>query len=102
MEYETLLRVNELAEIIKLHSQALTKLERFRKAYPYLVAPNVLQLIEDNLRDNTMVLSRELSQLHSGGQTPAGDPSRFVCKRCHMKFAIPLPGGICDECRSKA
>ncbi len=101
MDYETMLRVNELAEIIKLHSQTLSRLERFRQSYPYLVAPNVLLMLEDNLRDNATALTREMAQLQSGGQSRAGDATRFICKKCSMKFAIPLPGGLCDECRSK-
>jgi hypothetical protein len=103
MDYETTLRLNELAEIIKLHRHAADRLKRFRSSYPYLIAPNLLAMIEDNLRDNMTALTREMSQLQTGKQAPVGsDPSRFICARCNAKFAIPLPGGLCDECRSKA
>ena len=102
MDYETILRVNELAEIIKLHRHAADRLKRFRESYPYLIAPNVLDMVEDNLRDNVTVLNKEMAQLQGGTHAPARDPSRYVCKRCHAKFSMPLPGGMCDECRSKA
>jgi hypothetical protein len=102
MDYETTLRVNELAEIIKLHRQAADRLKRFRTTYPYLIAPNMLQMLEDNLRENIVVLSKEMGQLQTGKQAPAGDPSRYICRRCNAKFTIALPGGLCDECRSKA
>ena len=102
MDYETMLRVNELAEILKLHHHAVARLKRFRQAYPYLIAPNVLEMVEGNLRDNLTALTKEMGQLQTGKQTPVGDPSRFVCKNCHMKFTIALAGGLCDECRAKA
>jgi len=101
MDYEKMLRANELAEILKLHQQAVHLIKRFRESYPYLIAPNVLEMLEGNLGDNIAVLTKEMGQLHSGGRTPAGDPSRYVCKRCHQKFAVPLPGGLCDRCRAK-
>ncbi|KPL05412.1 hypothetical protein AMJ85_11860 [candidate division BRC1 bacterium SM23_51] len=101
MDYETMLRVNELAGILKLQQQAAGRLKRFREAYPYLVAPNLLEMLEENLRDNIAVLTKEMGQLQTGKRAPVGDPSRYVCKRCHAKFAVALPGGLCDECRSK-
>ena len=101
MDYEMMLRINELAEIIKLHQQAAHGLSRFRSSYPYLVAPNILEMLEENLRDNIAVLTKEMGQLQSGKETPTGDPSRYVCKRCHQKFTVVLPGGLCDQCRAK-
>lgn len=101
MDYEIMLRVNELAEILKLHHHAVDRLKRFREAYPYLIAPNMLEMLEANLKDNVAVLTKEMGQLQTGKRAPAGDPSRYICKRCHAKFAATLPGGLCDECRSK-
>jgi hypothetical protein len=101
MDYEIMLRVNELAEIIKLHQQTASRLKRFREAYPYLIAPNLLELLEDNLRDNVSVLTKEMGQLQSGKQTAAGDPARYICKQCSMKFTVALPDGLCDQCRAK-
>ncbi|MCX8037945.1 MAG: hypothetical protein N3D11_13025 [Candidatus Sumerlaeia bacterium] len=101
MDYEMMLRVNELAEILKLHRQAADRVKRFRGAYPYLIAPNILDLVEGNLSDNVTVLTKEMGHLQTGRKTPAGDPSRYICKKCGCKFTITLPGGLCDECRSK-
>ena len=101
MDYEMMLRINELAEIIKLHRHAEDRLKRFRGAYPYLIAPNVIEMLEDNLRDNAAVLTKEMGQLQATKGSRAGDASRYICKRCHAKFAVALPGGLCDQCRSK-
>lgn len=101
MDYEVMLRINELADIIKDHRHAEGRLKRFRESYPYLIAPNVLEMLEENLRDNMMVLNKEMAQMQSGKSAPAGDPSRYICKRCNMKFTVALPGGLCDQCRAK-
>jgi hypothetical protein len=101
MDYEVMLRVNELAEIIKNHRHAADRLKRFRQSYPYLIAPNVLEMLEENLRDNMVVLNKEMGQLQSGKSAPAGDPTRYICKRCSQKFTVVLPGGLCDQCRAK-
>ena len=101
MDYEKTLRVNELASIIRLHEQASAAIKRFREAYPYLVAPNLLKMLEDNLRENVIALNKELAQLQMGGKRPGQDPARFVCKQCHQKFTVALRGGLCDECRAK-
>jgi hypothetical protein len=101
MDYEVMLRVNELSEIIRLHRHAEGKLKRFRESYPYLIAPNVLSLLEENLRDNMQVLNKEMQQLQAGKQGPVGDQSRYVCKRCHQKFTAVLPDGLCDQCRAR-
>ncbi len=102
MDYEVLLRINELAEVLKLHRMAADRLKRFREAYPYLIAPNLLEMIEHNLRDNVAALTKEMGHLQSGRQTPGGNVSRYICKQCHAKFTVALPDGICDQCRSKA
>ena len=39
----------ELSEVIQLHNQAHAKLEKYRKAYPYLMAPNLAAMM-DKLR----------------------------------------------------
>jgi len=103
MDYETVLRINELAEILKLQRHAADRLKRFRSAYPYLIAPNLLDMIESNLKENIAALTKEMGQLQSGRQIrAAADPARYTCRQCHGKFTVVLPAGLCDECRSKA
>ncbi|PKO15527.1 hypothetical protein CVU37_12840 [candidate division BRC1 bacterium HGW-BRC1-1] len=87
----------ELSEVIQLHNQAHAKLEKYRKAYPYLMAPNLAAMMEDNLKDNLQVLYKELSNLHRSGEAK----DRHVCAICNRVFAARLPGGACDECKAR-
>ncbi|MGI8908498.1 MAG: hypothetical protein ACR2IE_18640 [Candidatus Sumerlaeaceae bacterium] len=87
----------ELSEVIRLQNQALEKVREFRDARPYAIAPNLLRMIEENLKENIQMLYKELNQVN----TPAAERKRHVCRQCHHVFASSLPGGLCDECRSK-
>jgi hypothetical protein len=97
LDYEQLLITNELSEIIRWHNQCLDRLRSYRESYPYLIAPNVGKMMEENLKENVQMLYRELNNLHK----PKAEQRRHVCRQCHMVFALPLRGGICDECHSK-
>ena len=88
---------HELSEIIQLHNQAHAQLEKYRKAYPYLMAPNLAAMMEGNLKDNLQILYKELTNLHR----PVDTKDRNVCAICHRAFATRLPGGACDECRAR-
>ncbi len=87
----------ELSEIIQLHNQAHTQLEKYRKAYPYLMAPNLAAMMTDNLKDNIQILYKELTNLHSSDESK----DRNVCAICSRVFATRLPGGACDECKAR-
>jgi hypothetical protein len=87
----------ELGEVIRLQNEALEKLRAFREARPYAIAPNLFRMIEENLKENVQMLYKELNQVHK----PPTERKRHVCRQCHHVFAIALPGGLCDECRSK-
>jgi hypothetical protein len=95
--YEQLLITNELSEIIRHHNQALERLKAYRQAYPYLLAPNLAQMMEENLKDNLQMLYKELNNLHR----PKEAQQRHICAICSRVFAIRLPGSVCDECRSR-
>lgn len=97
MDYEQLLVTNELSDIIRSHNQALAGLRNYRESHPYLIAPNLALMMEDNLKENVQMLYKELNNLHK----PKTEQRRHVCRTCHGVFAAALPGGICDECRSK-
>jgi hypothetical protein len=97
LDYEQLLITNELSEIIRWHNQCLDRLRSYRETYPYLLAPNVAYMLEDNLKENVQMLYRELNNLHK----PKTEQRRHVCSQCHGVFAASLPGGICDECRGR-
>lgn len=96
-DYEARLIGNEFSEIIKLLNQAIERLQRFKESYPYLIAPNVFDVLEANLKENTQVMYRELQNImRSDG---SHYDKKYVCKNCKKVFMISLPDGLCDECR---
>jgi hypothetical protein len=97
LDYEQLLITNELSEIIRWHNQCLDRLRAYRENYPYLIAPNVGKMMEENLKENVQMLYRELNNLHK----PKTEQRRHICRECHSVFAVSLRGGLCDECRSR-
>ncbi|MCD6386671.1 hypothetical protein J7M23_12970 [Candidatus Sumerlaeota bacterium] len=98
-EYERRLLADEFAGIIKMHNEVLERLERFRKAYPYLLAPNIFDSLEGNLKENVQIMYRELQNLHRT-DGPHYE-KKYICKRCHQAFMIALPEGLCDKCRAE-
>jgi protein-arginine kinase activator protein McsA len=99
MEYEELFVLNEFSEIIKYHNTALDRIKRFQEAYPYLIAPNIFDTIQHNLRDNITILFREMAGMKD--QKNKQYEKKFVCKICHGVYMMSLPNGICDECRGR-
>lgn len=87
----------QLGEVIRLHNETLEKLREFRRLRPYALPPNMVVMAEENLKENVQVLYKELNHLHK----PAAERRRHACRQCHHVFAVSLPGGICDECRSR-
>ncbi len=98
-DYRNKLIGNEFSDIIKAHNEALERLQRFRDEHPYLIAPNVFDTLEANLKENTQIMYRELQNImRSGGPHYH---KKYICKNCHRAFMMSLPGGLCDECRGK-
>jgi hypothetical protein len=89
--------VAELGEVIRLQNEALERLRAFRLEMPYILAPNIAKMVEENLKENIHVLYKELNQAHK----PPSERRRNACRQCHMVYASPLPGGVCDECRNQ-
>jgi hypothetical protein len=98
MDREVLTNAADLGEIIRLHNEAVERLKAFRATRPYLIAPNMVGMLEGNLKDNVEVLYRELNNLTK----PRSATKQYVCGQCHSVFLQRLPGGICDECRSRS
>jgi len=98
-EYERLLFKNEFSEIIKYHNAALSRLERFREGYPYLIAPNIFDMIINNLKDNIAILLREMPNMEKNKQREYDE--KYICEKCKNVFLTRLQGGVCDECRGK-
>jgi len=99
MEYEELFILNEFSEIIKTHNSALDRIKRFQEAYPYLIAPNIFDMLQHNLKENTTMLFREMSGLKN--QKEKKYDKKCVCKICKKVYMLSLPGGVCDECRGR-
>jgi hypothetical protein len=97
MDKEMLANAADLGEIIRLHNEAVERLKFYRTSRPYLMAPNLASMLEGNLKDNIEVLYRELNNLAK----PRSEQKQYVCSQCHSVFLQRLPGGICDECRSR-
>ncbi|MEQ8820879.1 MAG: hypothetical protein RLY93_11595 [Sumerlaeia bacterium] len=91
---------DELSDILSHVNTAANKLEVFKKKYPYLVAPNIFGIWEDNLKETATVMFREFHNLRNGQQKKTYS-KRYVCSQCKTVCMVPLPGGICDECRSR-
>ncbi len=97
LNMEHVLVAREISEIIRLHNQCVDRLKAYRETYPYLIAPNVAHMLEGNLKENVQMLLREMNNLHK----PRQQQRRHACAICHNVFTARLPGGVCDECRSK-
>jgi hypothetical protein len=98
MDSEQLMIFGELSEIIRGQNMCIELMKSFREKYPYLIPTNVARMVEENLKENVQILYRELNHLHK----PPQEKRRHVCRGCHGVFFTALPGGLCDECRSKA
>ena len=98
-DYQRLLLANEFSQILKVHNDAIERLERFREAYPYLMAPNIFETLEHNLKDNVQIMYRELQNIHR--QDGPHYKEKYICKKCHKVFLVTLPEGLCDECRAE-
>lgn len=99
-EYERRLISNSFAEIIRTHNSALEQLQSFRKEYPYLISPKVLELLEGNIKDNINVLYREMQNLNRTNGPHY--EKKYVCKKCKEVYFTSLPDGLCDKCRGDA
>lgn len=88
---------SELCEIVRLHNEMIARMQTYRKDYPWLMPPNVCAMIEDNLKENSQMLYKEMNNLHK----PKGEQKRYTCPQCSHVFAAPLRGGLCDECRGR-
>lgn len=87
--------ITELGEIIRHQTFAQERLAEFRRRFPFALPPNLLSMIEDNLKENIQVCYREMNVIHK----PADEKRRWFCTKCKTVFAMPVPGGLCDACK---
>ena len=89
-----------LSGIARQLNGLIKNLEDFRQEHPTIIAPNVLDAIVGNLKDDVNVVMREMNLVGSPNRQHLKQ-RRFVCRACHNVFMQPLVAGICDECRGR-
>jgi hypothetical protein len=99
MDPEAVKTANEFSDILFHVNRALILLGSFREKYPYLIAPNVFAVWEDNLKESAQTMLREFQ--HMKDPRSKQYDRKYVCKVCKSVFFVSLPDGICDECRGK-
>ena len=97
---EDLAVMTEMSNILSHVNAAYNAVQKFGADHPYLVAPNILRMWEDNLKETSTVMMREFHNMRHGRQKKAYD-KRCICNECHSVFMFPLPDGVCDECRHR-
>lgn len=97
---EALFIQRRLSGMTRQMTGLVQNLEEFRVEYPQIIAPNVLEAIIGNLKDDINVLLREMSLLTSPHREELRQ-RRYVCRACKNVFTSPLVAGVCDECRAR-
>lgn len=97
---EDLAVMTEMSNILSHVNAAYNAVQKFGTDHPYLVAPNILRMWEDNLKETSTVMMREFHNMRHGRQKKTYD-KRCICNECHSVFMFPLPDGVCDECRHR-
>ncbi len=90
----------ELSEIMGTVNRAATMIDRYRQDYSALVPGEKFDQVEDNLKEVAAIMLREFHSLRHGKHNKTYD-KRNVCTECHAVYLVPLPEGVCDECRSR-
>jgi hypothetical protein len=97
---ESLFIQRRLGGVVRQLNGIVMNLEEFRDEHPTIIAPNMLDTIIHNLKDDINVLLREVNIL--GSPNPkALQERRYVCRSCNSVFSTPIVAGVCDECRGR-
>ncbi len=90
----------EFSGVIAKVNEAGKAFSQLRHQFPELIPPHLQSALRENLRETSTVMLRELHNMRNGRQQKKYD-NRYICKRCHSVFMIPLPSDrLCDECRA--
>jgi hypothetical protein len=92
--------LSELSDILASVNGALAAVKKLKAKYPYLIAPNITGMWEDNLQETATVMMREFHNLRNG-RAQKSYQKKNICTMCSSVFLEPLPDGICDECKGK-
>ncbi len=90
----------ELSEIMGAVNRAAMLIDHYRRDYIDKVPVDKFDQVEDNLKEVAAIMLREFHSLRHGKQAKQYD-KRNVCTVCHAVYLVPLPDGVCDECRSR-
>lgn len=97
---EDLFIQRRLSGIARQLSGIAQNLEEFGRENPQIIAPNVLEAMVGNLKDDINVILREVNMIASPNRKELRE-RRYVCRSCNNVFMTPLAAGVCDECRSR-
>ncbi|MBN1478306.1 hypothetical protein JXA47_16235 [Candidatus Sumerlaeota bacterium] len=100
MNPEDLFIQRRLNGITRQLSGIVKNFEEFREEYPHVIAPNILEAMIGNLKDDINILLREVNMIGSPNREKL-QQRRWICRSCNAVFMAPLVAGVCDECRAR-
>lgn len=100
MDPDNLFLQRRLSGIIRQLNGIVKNLGDFKDENPHVIAPNLMDAMIGNLKDDINILLREMNIIGSPNRRQLQE-RRYVCRSCHNVFTSPLVAGICDECRSR-
>lgn len=100
LDPESLFIQRRLSGVVRQLNGIVMNLEEFRDQHPHVIAPNMLDTIIGNLKDDIGVLLREVNILGSPNRKVL-EERRYVCRSCNKIFSAPIVAGVCDECRGR-
>jgi len=99
MEKTDLTIFSDLSVVLGKVNAAQRTVETLRAKHPELVDERIYNTWVTNLKETQMIMLREFHALRNGLKEKKYD-KRCICTKCNAVFLVPLPDGICDECRS--
>jgi hypothetical protein len=99
MEKSDLTLFSDLSVVLGKVNAAQRTVEALREKHPDLVDERIYNTWVTNLKETQMIMLREFHALRNGLKEKKYD-KRCICTKCNAVFLVPLPDGVCDECRS--
>ncbi len=90
----------EFSSIIAKVNEAGKTITKIRDQYPDEIPTHLSNGIRDNIKETATVMLKEFQAMRHG-RTQKKYDKKYVCKKCHSVFMVPLgKEGICDECKA--
>lgn len=93
--------ISEFCAIIGKVNELRRHVQNLENNHPDYVPERFIKLWQSNLRETSEVMMKEFHELRNGRKEKKYN-AKHICKKCHSVFLMPLPGGVCDECRAAA